>query len=291
VIENFKVGGLARYGLDYASLAARNPRLVYCSITGFGQDGPYAARPGYDFIVQALGGIMDLTGEPDGAPQKPGVAHADLFTGLYAVVAIQAALLERQRTGQGCHIDLALLDTQVAVLANQALNFLVSGVAPRRLGNQHPNLVPYQLFTVADGELVIAVGNDAQFRRLTEVLGVADLADDPRARSNEARVQNRAMVVARLQGATLAFTRAQLAAQLTAVGVPAGPLNTVADVFADPQVVARRMLGQASGEQGQSVPTVRLPIRMAGLPAGPPAAAPRLGAHTGEILSEISGKD
>ncbi len=291
VIENFKVGGLARYGLDYASLAARNPRLVYCSITGFGQDGPYAARPGYDFIVQALGGIMDLTGEPDGAPQKPGVAYADLFTGLYAVVAIQAALLERQRTGQGCHIDLALLDTQVAVLANQALNFLVSGVAPRRLGNQHPNLVPYQLFTVADGELVIAVGNDAQFRRLTEVLGVADLADDPRARSNEARVQNRAMVVARLQGATLAFTRAQLAAQLTAVGVPAGPLNTVAEVFADPQVVARRMLGQASGEQGQSVPTVRLPIRMAGLPAGPPAAAPRLGAHTGEILSEISGKD
>jgi crotonobetainyl-CoA:carnitine CoA-transferase CaiB-like acyl-CoA transferase len=291
VVENFKVGSLARYGLDYASLARLNPRLIYCSITGFGQDGPYAGRPGYDFIVQAMGGIMDLTGEPDGPPQKPGVAYADLFTGLYAVIAIQAALLQRQRSGKGAQIDLALLDTQVAVLANQSLNYLVSGQVPVRLGNAHPNLVPYQLFTVADGELVIAVGNDAQFGRLVQVLGLGDLARQPIAATNEARVQNRAAVVARIQAATLRFTRADLTARLTAAGVPAGPINTVAEVFADPQVAARGMLGTANLPDGQSVPTVRLPIRMAGVDQGPPAASPRLGAHTGEILAQISVRD
>ena len=279
VIENFKVGGLARFGLDYASLAALNPRLVYCSVTGFGQDGPYATRPGYDFIVQAMGGIMDLTGESGGAPQKPGVAYADLFTGLYAVIAIQAALRERDRSGLGCHIDVALLDTQVAVLANQALNYLVSGNTPVRMGNAHPNLVPYQVFTVADGELVIAVGNDAQFRRFVELLGLAELAEDPRARTNADRVQHRAAVVARIQAAVLAWTRADLAGALTAAGIPAGPINTVAEVFADPQVQARGLRLDLDLPGGGSVPGVRLPIRMPGVDTLRGFAAPRLGAH------------
>jgi crotonobetainyl-CoA:carnitine CoA-transferase CaiB-like acyl-CoA transferase len=290
VIENFKVGGLARFGLDYPTLAAINPGLVYCSVTGFGQDGPYAARPGYDFIVQAMGGIMDLTGEPGGAPQKPGVAYADLFTGLYGVIAIQAALLQRQRTGCGTHIDVALLDTQVAVLANQALNFLVSGLVPSRLGNAHPNLVPYQLFTVADGELVIAVGNDAQFRRLVELLGMPEFADDPCARSNADRVRNRSQVVARIQGAVLGYSRADLALRLTAAGIPAGPINTLADVFADPQVVARGMQLDLALPDGGTVPGVRLPIRMAGVDAANGSASARLGAHNREIRDEISAR-
>jgi crotonobetainyl-CoA:carnitine CoA-transferase CaiB-like acyl-CoA transferase len=238
-----------------------------------------------------MGGIMDLTGEPAGSPQKPGVAYADLFTGLYAVIAIQAALLQRQNTGQGSQIDLALLDTQVAVLANQSLNYLVSGVAPQRLGNAHPNLVPYQLFKVADGELVIAVGNDTQFRRLTEVLGITALADEPIARRNEDRVRHRAAVVARVQAETLRFTRSDLAARLTAAGVPAGSINTVADVFADPQVQARGLLQQAALAGGGSVPAVRLPIRMTGLAGGPRAASPRLGAHNDEIIAQIRLKD
>jgi crotonobetainyl-CoA:carnitine CoA-transferase CaiB-like acyl-CoA transferase len=279
VIENFKVGGLVRFGLDYASLAAANPRLIYCSVTGFGQDGPYAARPGYDFVVQAMGGIMDLTGEAGGAPQKPGVAYADLFTGLYAVIAIQAALRERDRSGQGCQIDVALLDTQVAVLANQALNCLVSGTAPGRMGNAHPNLVPYQVFTVADGELVIAVGSDAQFRRLVELLGLSALADDPRARTNAQRVQHRAAVVALIQGAVLAWTRADLAAALTRAGIPAGPINTVAEVFEDPQVKARGLRIDLDLPGGGRVPGVRLPIRMPGVDHHATFAAPRLGAH------------
>jgi len=248
-------------------------------VTGFGQDGPYATRPGYDFIVQAMGGIMDLTGEPGGAPQKPGVAYADVFTGLYAVIAIQAALRERDRSGRGCHIDVALLDTQVAVLANQALNYLVSGNTPGRMGNAHPNLVPYQVFTVADGELVIAVGNDAQFRRLVGLLGLAELADDPRARTNADRVQHRAAVVARIQAAVLAWTRADLAGALTAAGIPAGPINTVAEVFADPQVQARGLRLDLDLPGGGSVPGVRLPIRMPGVDTLRGFAAPRLGAH------------
>jgi crotonobetainyl-CoA:carnitine CoA-transferase CaiB-like acyl-CoA transferase len=288
VIENFKVGGLARFGLDYPTLAAINPGLVYCSVTGFGQDGPDAARPGYDFIVQAMGGIMDLTGEPGGAPQKPGVAYADLFTGLYGVIAIQAALLRRQTTGRGTHIDVALLDTQVAVLANQALNYLASGIVPSRMGNAHPNLVPYQLFTVADGELVIAVGSDAQVRRLVGLFGMPELADDPCARTNADRVRNRSRVVARIQGAVLGFSRADLASRLTAAGIPAGPINTVADVFADPQVVARGMRLDLPLADGGTVPGVRLPIRMAGVDAANGAASPRLGAHNLEIRDEIS---
>ncbi|MEP7313229.1 MAG: CaiB/BaiF CoA-transferase family protein [Pseudomonadota bacterium] len=287
VIENFKVGGLARFGLDAAQLAAGNPRLVVCSITGFGQDGPYAARAGYDFIVQAMGGIMDLTGEPDGPPQKPGVAYADLFTGLYAAIAIQAALLQRTATGRGSVIDLALLDTQIAVLANQSLNYLSSGVAPRRMGNAHPNLVPYQVFTAADGELVIAVGNDAQFRKLVTLLGMPGYADDAQARSNAERVRNRAAVVARVQGAVLGWRVADLAQRLEQAGVPAGPINTVAQAFADPQVQARAMAGYARMADGQQVPAVRLPIRMTGLADRPGAASPRLGEHTRELLDEL----
>ena len=282
VIENFKRGDLARYGLDAATLRADNPQLVYCSITGFGQDGPYADRPGYDFIVQAMGGIMDLTGEPDGPPQKPGVAYADLFTGLYAVIAIEAALLRRERSGDGATIDLALYDTQVAVLANQALNYLVSGRAPHRMGNAHPNLVPYQLFRVADGELVIAVGNDAQFRRLLEVLQLDALATDPLLASNDGRVAQRERVAAAVQGACIGWRRDVLAAALTRAGVPAGAIQDVAEVFADPHVRARGMAFEVHTRDGQVVPAVRTPIRMDGVDARSSRAAPRLGEHQDE---------
>jgi crotonobetainyl-CoA:carnitine CoA-transferase CaiB-like acyl-CoA transferase len=287
LIENFKVGGLRRHGLDYESLKLVNPRLVYCSISGFGQDGPYAARPGYDFIVQGMGGIMDLTGAPDGEPQKIGVAFADIFTGVYAVIAIQAALAHRDRTGEGQHLDLALLDTQVGVLANQAMNYLVSGKAPRRLGNAHPNIVPYQAFPVKDGHVIIAVGNEGQFRSLAKVLGRPELADDPAYSANRARVTNRAPLVALISGLTQSFSRADLLAALEAAGVAAGPINTVADVFADPQVVARGMRLDLPLPGGGTVPAVRTPIRMSETPPAYPRASPRLGEHTGAILAEI----
>ena len=269
VIENFRHGDLAHYGLDATTLRAARPALIYCSITGFGQDGPYADRPGYDLIVQAMGGIMDLTGTPDGEGQKTGVAYADIFTGLYAVTAIQAALLQRARTGEGATIDLALLDTEVGVLANQAMNFLVSGTAPRRMGNAHPSLVPYQVFSAADGHLVIAVGSDAQFRHLVEVLGMPTLAGESIARTNADRVNNRDKVIALLQAACLRWTRADLVQRLNDVGVPAGPINSVAEVFADPQVRARSLVGTVHSRDGEAIPTVRLPVRMTGLaPAG-----------------------
>ncbi|HEX8379626.1 MAG TPA: CaiB/BaiF CoA-transferase family protein, partial [Allosphingosinicella sp.] len=239
LIENFKVGGLARYGLDHPSLAALNPRLVYCSITGFGQTGPYASRAGYDFIVQGMGGAMSLTGEPDGAPQKSGIAYADLFTGLYASVAILAALRERDRSGVGAHIDMALLDTQVAVLANQALNWMVSGSVPSRMGNGHANLVPYQAFAAADGELIVAVGNDAQFERLCAILGLGELAGDERFRTNPARVVNRQALIPLLKAAIGRRGLKALSDALEAAGIPAGPINAVDAVFADPQVMHR----------------------------------------------------
>jgi crotonobetainyl-CoA:carnitine CoA-transferase CaiB-like acyl-CoA transferase len=279
VIENFRTGDLARYGLDAATLCAANPRLIWCAITGFGQDGPYAQRPGYDFVVQAMGGIMALTGEAAGEPQKPGVAYADLFTGLYAVVAIQAALAARSSTGSGAFIDMALFDTQVAVLANQSMNFLVSGITPQRMGNAHPNLVPYQVFRVADGELVIAVGSDQQFARLTAVLGIAALAADPRACSNADRVAHRDFVVAQLQQRCLQWHRGPLTDALTQAGVPVGPINSVAEVFADPQVLARGMVAQARKPDGTTLPVVRLPVRMPGLPDPAEHTAPRLGEH------------
>lgn len=253
VIENYKVGGLTRYGLDHASLSALNPRLITCSITGFGQTGPYAHRAGYDFIIQGMGGAMSLTGEPDGAPQKSGVAYADLFTGVYSAVAILAALRQRDVTGRGAHIDMALLDTQVGVLANQALNWMASGTVPRRMGNGHANLAPYQSFPAADGDLIIAVGNDGQFSRLCDLLGL-DLAQDERFATNPARVVNRAVLIPLIERATRRWSKAELADALEEAGVPAGPINDVGQVFADPQVIARGMQIERDGLPGVASP-------------------------------------
>ncbi|HKR24560.1 MAG TPA: CoA transferase [Allosphingosinicella sp.] len=253
LIENFKVGGLAGYGLDHPSLSALNPRLIYCSITGFGQDGPYAQRPGYDFIIQGMGGLMALTGEPDGAPMRAGVAIADIVTGLYAANAILAALRGREATGTGCHIDMALLDTQVAVLANQAMNYLVSGEAPGRIGNRHPNIAPYQVFAVADGHVIVAVGNDAQFARLCALLGVAA---DARFATNADRVRNRAALDASLAPLIAGRRQGELLAALVGAGIPAGPINDVAQVFADPQVVARGLQIAPGGVPGVASPIV-----------------------------------
>ncbi|MFL6857830.1 MAG: CaiB/BaiF CoA transferase family protein [Allosphingosinicella sp.] len=275
LIENFKVGGLARYGLDFGSLAALNPGLVYCSITGFGQDGPYAPRAGYDFIVQGMGGAMSLTGEPDGEPQKSGIAYADLFTGLYASVAILAALRERDRTGRGAHIDMALLDSQVAVLANQALNWMVSGEVPRRMGNGHANLVPYQAFRTADGEVIVAVGNDRQFERLCALLGLPELAQDERFRTNPARVVNRADLLPRLAETIAGRGKAEFSEALEAAGIPAGPINPVDAVFADPQIVHRGL--QLAGDP----PGLASPIVIDGHRQVAEGRSPGLGTHEG----------
>ena len=274
VIENFKVGGLARYGLDYDSLKAENPRLVYCSITGFGQDGPYANRAGYDFLIQGMSGIMDLTGDPDGQPQKIGVAFTDIFTGLYSVIAIQAALAAREKTGQGQHIDMALMDCATGVLANQAMNFLATGDAPRRLGNAHPNIAPYQVFSASDGDLILAVGNDGQFRRACKVLGLDALADDPRFVTNGARVANRAALTDAMAAAFAAWDRDAVLAALEAATVPAGPINRVDQVFADPQVIARGLRIDPDG-----VPGLRSPMRFSHSPLKLDRRAPVLGEH------------
>ena len=255
VIENYKVGGLVKYGLDHASLLAVNPKLVTCSITGFGQTGPYAHRAGYDFIIQGMGGIMSLTGEPDGAPQKAGIAYADIFTGVYSAVAILAALRRRDQTGEGAHIDMALLDTQVAVLANQALNWMASGKVPHRMGNGHANLAPYQAFTASDGDLIIAVGNDGQFAKLCAVLGL-NLHADPDFATNPARVRNRARLIAPIQAAVAGWTKQALSDALEGQGVPAGPINDIGEVFADPQVIARGLQITAGGLPGVASPIV-----------------------------------
>jgi crotonobetainyl-CoA:carnitine CoA-transferase CaiB-like acyl-CoA transferase len=290
VVENFKVGGLRKYGLDYESLKAVNPRLVYCSITGFGQDGPYAARAGYDFMIQGMGGIMDLTGDPGGEPQKIGVAYADIFTGVYSVVGILAALRRRDATGEGAHLDMALLDVQTSVLANQAMNYLASGKAPRRMGNAHPNIVPYQVFPVSDGHVIVAVGNDGQFGRFLTVLGRPDLAGDERFRTNAGRVRYRTDLVPVLTELTLRFSRDALLSALEAQGVPAGPINTVGDVFADPQVVARGMRIDlpSAAARGGAIPSVRSPIVLDGEPMAAARPSPRLGEHTGEVLNDPS---
>ncbi|MEA2998572.1 MAG: hypothetical protein QOK17_405 [Sphingomonadales bacterium] len=269
LIENFKVGGLARYGLNHAALSGVNPGLVYCSITGFGQDGPYAPRAGYDFIIQGMGGSMSLTGEPGGEPQKSGVAYADLFTGLYAAVAILAALRERDRTGRGAYIDMALLDTQVAVLGNQALNWMVSGKVPHRIGNGHANLVPYQAFRVADGEVIIAVGNDRQFARLCGILGLPTLTEDERFRTNPARVVNREVLIPMLAETMAVRHKAEFSGALEAAGIPAGPINAVDAVFADPQVL-HRGLQLAGGIPGLASPIVIDGKRQTAPPGGPP---------------------
>ena len=292
LIENFKVGTLAKYGLDYASLKTLNPGLVYCSITSFGQDGPYKARAGYDFMIQAMGAIMDLTGDPEGPPHKVGVAYADVMTGLYAVIAIQAALAHRARTGEGQSIDMALLDTQVGVLANQAMNYLASGTPPRRMGNAHPNIVPYQEFAVSDGHLIVAVGNDGQFRQFSQVVGAPALADDPLFATNEARVVNRATLVPKIAALVARFSRDELLTLLETAGVPAGPINTVADVFADPQVIHRGMRIDLPREDGAPVPSVRTPIVMERSPLAYDRASPRLGEHTTSILADLGyGED
>jgi crotonobetainyl-CoA:carnitine CoA-transferase CaiB-like acyl-CoA transferase len=290
VIENFKVGGLKKYGLDYESLKAVNPRLVYCSITGFGQNGPYAARAGYDFMIQGLGGIMDLTGDPEGEPQKIGVAYVDIFTGVYSVVGILAALRQRDATGKGAHLDMALLDVQTSVLANQAMNYLASAKSPRRMGNAHPNIVPYQVFPVSDGHVIVAVGNDGQFARFVAVLGQPELAKDERFQTNAGRVRNRNDLVPELTALTLRTTRDTLLAALEKQGVPAGPINTVADVFDDPQVIARGMKIDlpSPAAQGGSIPSVRSPIVMNGEPMAASRPSPRLGEHTDEVLSDPS---
>lgn len=281
VIENFKLGGLAKFGLDYASLAAAHPRLIYCSITGFGQDGPYAPRPGYDFIIQGLSGIMDLTGEPTGAPQKIGVAFADIMTGLYSAIAIEAALIARERTGRGDHIDMALLDVMVGVLGNQALNYLVSGNSPTRMGNAHPNVAPYAVYPTADGWFILAVGNDRQFGKFCAVTGCPALAEDPRFVGNAARLANREALEAEIRAVTVRFERDDLLTRLAEAGVPAGPINTVAQAFADPQVVARQMQLDLAAGDGTPVPGVRTPIRFAAMDLALDTASPRKGEHGG----------
>jgi len=286
LIENFKLGGLAKYGLDYQNLKAINPRLVYCSVTGFGQTGPYASRAGYDIMIQAMSGIMSVTGEADREPMKVGVAFADIFTGLYSVIAIQAALRQREATGEGAWIDMALLDSMVGVLGNQAMNYLVSGNEPGRMGNAHPNLVPYQVFPVSDGHIIIASGNDRQYRDLCHVLGLPELAGDPRFIDNVARVANRDVLVALLSEATVRQTAEDLLAALEQAKVPGGPINGLASVFADPQVRARGMAIDLA-VAGGTVPGLRTPIVTDGNTMASDRPAPRLGEHTEEILAEL----
>lgn len=273
VIENFKLGGLKKFGLDYASLSARNPGLVYASITGFGQTGPRAAQPGYDFLIQGMCGIMDLTGDPAGEPQKVGVAWIDIFTGLYGVIGVQAALAERARSGRGQHVDLSLLDSGVAVLANQAANLLLGGMAPTRLGNAHPNIVPYQVFPAADGHLIIACGNDRQFQALCGALDLADCAADPALASNAGRVAQRGALTGRIAARTASLPRAGLIAALEAAGVPVGPINSVAEALAEPQVLARGLQIAPEGIAG-----LRTPIQFSRSALQTDRAAPALGA-------------
>ena len=289
VVENFKTGGLAKFGLDYTGLAKDNPSVVYCSITGFGQDGPYSHRAGYDLLVQGMGGIMDLTGKPDDEPMRGGVAFADVMTGIYSALAITAALNERNRTGKGSYIDMALLDTQVAVLANQASSYLISGQVPKRMGNAHPAVVPYQVFPVADGHVIIACGNDGQFARLIALLGASEMAQDERYRTNAGRVVNRATLIPPMMQMTAKLTRADLLAKLESAGVPGGPINTLEDVFADPQVLARKLRIDLPSRfaKGGSIPGVRSPITIDGVRMAAGMAPPVLGEHTEEVLREI----
>ena len=285
VIENFKVGGLAKFGLDHAGLSAVNPRLVYCSITGFGQNGPYAHRAGYDYIIQGMSGLMSVTGAVEGQPQKVGVAVADIFTGCYAVSAILAALHQRQATGRGQHIDMALLDVSTAIMANQAMNYLATGTPPGRIGNAHQNLVPYQVFDCADGWIIIATGNDAQYRRLCGLLGLPGLAEAPDYRTNADRIANREALVAALTAATRGWRKADLLAACEAQGVPAGPINDLAEVFADPQIVARGLQRDFEG-----VPGVRSPIVFSDASLALDHAAPKLGQHDAELRARFADR-
>lgn len=295
VIENFKVGGLAKYGLDYESLQQVKPDLVYCSITGFGQTGPYADRAGYDFLIQAMGGLMSVTGQRDGTPgaepMKVGVALTDILTGLYAVIGILAALRHRDATGEGQHIDMALLDVQVATLANQAMNFLATGKSPTRLGNSHPSIVPYQAFEAHDGHVILAIGNDGQFARFCKVAGMPGLAEDPRFATNPERVRNRGALIAILQGVMSGRTMDDWIARLNAASVPVGPINDVERVFEDPQVKSRGLRTAPIDSEGAKLQGVASPLKLSRTPAIPPKAAPDLGADTLSVLTDLLDKD
>ena len=295
LIENFKVGGLAKYGLDYPSMAARDPRLVYASITGFGQDGPYAGRAGYDFIIQGMSGFMSVTGErdglPGGGPQKAGIAITDIVTGMYAAVAILAAIAHRDRTGRGQHVDCALLDSAVAMMAVMNMNYLVSGVAPGRVGNAHPNIVPYEAFACADGHLILAVGNDAQFAKFCAVAGVPEWAADPRFAKNSDRVRHRDTLVPMVAAVVATRTQHDWLAALEEAGVPCGPINRLDAVFADPQVVARGLRVDLPHALAGHVPQVGPPFKLSATPAAPERAPPLLAEHTEAVLRERLGLD
>ncbi|MER9047879.1 CoA transferase [Mesorhizobium sp. M0923] len=292
LIENFKVGGLKKYGLDYDSLRKINPRLIYCSITGFGQSGPYAPRAGYDFIIQGMAGMMSITGEAGREPQKAGVAISDVFTGLYSVVAIQAALRHAEKTGESQHIDMALYDTQISTLGNQNLNYLVSGQSPVQMGNAHMNIAPYEVVPVKDGHIILAVGNDGQFAKFCAAVGLDELASNPDFATNPARVANRAKLREHMVEALKVFDRDPLLAKLETVGVPASPINNIGQMFADPQTIARGMRLDLDDGHGNLLPSVRAPMVMSGTPLVYERPSPRLGEHTEEILAELerSGK-
>jgi crotonobetainyl-CoA:carnitine CoA-transferase CaiB-like acyl-CoA transferase len=289
LIENFKVGSLAKFGLDYDSLAPAHPRLIYCSVTGFGQTGPSAPRAGYDLMAQGIGGVMGLTGTADGEPMRAGVPVSDVFSGVYSVVGILAAVARREKSGRGGYIDTALVDSTVGVLAFQALNYLISGEVPKRIGNTHPNIVPYQVFPVADGHIIIATGNDAQFIKLCGILGEPKLAELPAYKDNTGRLAHRAELVGRLCALTSKLTREALLATLEAAGVPAGPINDLEQVFSDPQVIHRglRLELESAAAKGGKIPGVRTPLVLDGAPVASQRPAPLLGEHTAEILREI----
>ena len=293
VIENFKKGDLDRYGLDYGRLCEVKPDLIYCSITGFGQTGPYSERAGYDFLLQAMGGLMSITGQPEGQPgaepMQVGVALTDVLTGLYAVIAILAALRHRDATGEGQSIDLALMDVQVAALANQAMNYLATGRSPSRLGNAHPNIVPYQAFAASDGHLILAIGNDRQFKRFCEVAGRPELAENARFKTNPDRVRNRAELVPILDALIGGRSVRDWVETLSAASVPCGPVNTVEQVFADPQVIARGLRTEPVTSDGARVPGVGSPLALSKTPPSPPRAAPLLGEHTESVLRDVLG--
>ena len=287
LIENFKLGGLVKYGLDYESLKKINPKLIYCSITGFGQNGPYANLAGYDYIVQGMSGFMSITGEPDGQPMKAGVAIADIFTGIYAVTAIQGALIHAMKTGEGQHVDMALLDVQAGILANQNMNYLVSGEAPVRLGNAHPNISPYEVLATEDGYLILAVGNDGQFRRLCRILGIDGMADDERFATNKARVANRVEVRRLILAQTSKWKKADLLAACGDNAVPAGPINSIAEMFDDPQVKERGLRIDLEAADGTVIPGVRSPIVLSETPLAYHRPSPALGEHTADVLAQL----
>lgn len=293
VLENYKVGQLKKYGLDYESLKQVKPDLVYCSITGFGQDGPYAHRAGYDFIVQGMGGFMSLTGErddlPGGGPQKAGVAIADLMTGMYSTIAVMAALTHRDRTGEGQYIDMALLDVQVSMLANMNMNYLASGNAPKRWGNAHPNIVPYQTFATADGHIIVAAGNDGQYKKFVQIGGLPELADDPRFSTNPKRVEHRDVLVPILADMVRLKSKQEWITLLEEAGVPCGPINTLNEVFEDPQVLAREMQINLPHPTAGQVKLVASPMKLSATPVTYPSAPPLLGQHTQSVLADVLG--